>query len=166
MWKNIVFVVLGILLFCVDVNAQTVVIEENDVPLNVQAWFYKRYDKPKNLQWSTKQISGKKCFAVSFNHKGRLVSSLYDPNGAILEESAVNNNPILSSEIKEYVKANYDKFKALRLKSIKIFNTISPQPIVYYQLVGKTNQDNVSVWFDSNNQIRKKKDFSGYALAN
>lgn len=166
MKKNFVFVVIGLLLFIVDGKAQTKEIDENDVPLKVQAWFYKRYTNPSDLKWSIKEFSGTECYAVSFSHKDREMNALYDQDGSILEESSINKKPILSSEIKYYIETNYDKFKTLKLKSIKIFDKISAQPTVYYQLIGKSNQDDVSVWFDSNNQIRKTKDFSGYALVN
>ena len=167
MRKNIVLLLLVFLLFYGNSYSQTTdLLDENDVPLTVQAWFYKRYNNPAKIEWRIKKFSDKKYFAVSFAHKGRSVSALYDSNGTILEESTVNIKPVLSSEIKYYINQNYDKFKTMSLKSIKVFSKLSPKPTIYYQLVGRANQDDVSVWFDSANQIRRKKDFSGYASVN
>lgn len=167
MKRKYILLFAGLLFLCGGAIArQSEVIEENDVPLRVQAWFYKRYNNPFDLKWSKKQFSGMECFAVSFTHKSRVMNALYDSDGTILEESAVNKKPILSSEIKYYIDKNYDKFKTMSLKSIKIFHKTLAEPTIYYQLVGKAGQDDVSVWFDSDNQIRKKKDFSGYASVN
>jgi len=164
--KNILLIACLLLLFgnCFARQAQEEEIEE--VPLNVQAWFYKRYTNASNVEWNKTNLSGKECFEATFSHKGRQMMALYSNDGSIIEESAVNKKPILSSEIRYYLDNNFDKFKTVSLKSIRIFQKTIPEPMVYYQLIGKSGQDSISVWFDSDNQIRKKKDFSGYAVLN
>lgn len=135
----------------------------NEAPLRVQSWFYQRYDNVSEVVWIRKKIDGELHHEASFDFKGNSVVALYDDEGEIKEEIIFNKKPVLTAGIKIYIDQNFTKFKLAGLKSVKLFRNSGKEFTAYYELLGKDRHEEISFWFNGNNEIINKSDFANYA---
>ena len=137
---------------------------EDDVPLEVLTWFYKNYDDPKDMKWSSVNRGDKDLLQVEFLQNNEQITSIYTLGGQILEESSVNEKPQLPYEIDSYAISKFGKFKTVSLKRITSFKHVGDlKPKVHYELLYKKDGEVLSVWFDDEYNVQGKKDISNYA---
>ena len=154
------------LLFTFSVSSQqSNLIHEDDVPLNIQSYFYSSYRNATEAEWSTADNLGEKSYKVLFNIDDAEKAVMYDLSGNQLEEVSFRKKPKTEFLMNSKVEQKYPDSKILSIKKVTKFNIQGQkQPKSYYEVSAKNGKNIVYVFFDEDKQLMKTNNVFNLAV--
>ncbi len=157
----LVLLLAGFLSFTVKAQEE---MTENDVPLIVLTWFYKNYGQAEEVKWSKTTRNDQSMLKASFQQNDKKVTSVYNMNGEIMEESVLDEKPVIPSEISDYTSTKFGKVKIMSLRKITKFSHVGTQEKdIFFELLCKQGSTVQSVWYDTQFNVQGDDDYSDLA---
>lgn len=142
--------------------AQEVRIDQDEVPLKIQAKFFGRYKEVTDVNW--KSLPEDKIKA-HFYTKNREVSVLYDRFGKISEIENISGKAVLTDEVSNHLAERFPGNKIVVFKKVTRFyiqGTSEPQH--YFEIILKEGRKKTSVFFNNEMQLMRSDNIFNLAV--
>lgn len=144
---------------------QSDIIHEDEVPLNIQGYFYSTYKNATDAQWSTVENLGEKSMKVTFNINDLEKAVVYDMSGNLMEEISILKKEKSEYLINSKIIEKYPDSKVLTIKRVTKFNIQGiSKPKSYYEVSAKNGKNIVYVFFDEDKQLLKTDNIFNLAV--
>lgn len=134
------------LISSLSVIAQDTRIEQDNVPLKIQAKFFGKYKDITDVSWKKTQEDQ---FKAHFYTKNREISVYYDKSGRMMQVENVSKKAVLTDEVSNHINERFPDNKILEFKKVTRFyvqGTTGPQH--YFEILLKEGKKKSSVFFD------------------
>ncbi len=136
-------------------------IAEVYVPLEIQTFFYSKYDQVKDEDWAKITNGEDIYYEFMFTRLGKIGSVLVDKKEFVKQECLMDVKPKLPTEVKFYLDLNYKKFRISGWKECICFSKDNSEAnSVYNQLTGVAKGEKISLWFDHNYELMDSSNLS------
>ena len=145
MIKVFAFLIIS-LISSLSVIAQDTRIEQDNVPLKIQAKFFGKYKDITDVSWKKTQEGQ---FKAHFYTKNREISVYYDKSGRMMQVENVSKKAVLTDEVSNHINERFPGNKILEFKKVTRFyvqGTTGPQH--YFEILLKEGKKKSSVFFD------------------
>lgn len=141
------------LITSISVTAQDTRIEQDEVPLKIQAKFFGKYKDITDVSWKR---TAEDQIKAHFYTKNRDVSVYYDKSGRMMQVDNVSNKAVLTDEVSAHINERFPGNKILQFKKVTRFyvqGTTGPQH--YFEILLKEGKKKSSVFFDGEMNLMK-----------
>ena len=167
MVKIKIFLFAGVVcLVCVtNCLAQFKPMEESQVPLRVQTFFYAKYNNPSNVKWSNLENIGEERFMVEFDQSGTDMVAVYNSAGKIQEEVSIDKKTNIDEDLVMSSLEKYPDGKVLKGMKVTKFNLKeNNEPQSYYEVSVKVGKETIVMYFDGDKQPLPKDNVFNLAV--
>lgn len=159
---KIIPILLILLVSSVSVIAQESRVDQDDVPLKIQAKFFGKYSEISDADWKKDQDDQ---YIAHFYTKNREVSVYYDEDGRLLQIENVSNKAVLTDEVANHINERFPDNKILQFKKVTKFyveGTTGPQH--YFEILLKEGKKKSSIFFDGEMNLMKADNIFNLAV--
>ncbi len=154
----------ALVLFLSNTQAQN--LNDADVPIDVQKWFYSKYPGASEISWSAiKSKSGEDLFQAEFPFDSDDIEAIFSANGKLLYENREFHKSKSPAPIIDHASSNFGKFKLLAIHKHTNFDygALHSQE-TNYELIMKVGKEVMTVWFNKDMNRHDQFETSNLAI--